>query len=379
MIINGAFMRERGEDMKNNTIAVVLTVFLSSATALGWGANTHKFIGKEFGKHIPLSMGFVQRNIDAISAHSSDPDGRKNSSHPLEEFKHYMDQDIYPEFFTGKLTHNLDSLFKQHDSVSVTDDGILPWAIAWTFDSLVVAFKTQDSSKLILYLSDLSHYVGDATQPLHVTKNYNPGGLHSRYETTMMNAYLSTITITPAVVPTVNRPIIDDAFDLLATTYVYVDSVIRADSVAKVVAGGTTSGTTYLSSLWSQTQSLTVKQLQLATERLASLIYTAAVRAGMPMRVENQTLAASGFALEQNYPNPFNPATTIGYSLDQQAHVTLTVFDALGRTVQTLVNDNLSAGSYRQVFDASNLSSGVYFYRLQVGSRIETKHMMLVR
>jgi hypothetical protein len=365
--------------MKHNTIAVVLTVFLSSATALGWGGNTHKFIGKEFGKHIPPSMGFVVRNVDAVSAHSSDPDGRKDAAHPNESQKHFMDQDIYPEFFTGKLPHTLDSMNTKYGASAVLANGILPWAIAETFDSLVSAFRSSDSLKLILYLSDLSHYVADATQPLHVTMNYNPGGLHSRYETTMMNPHLVDIVIVPVTVPLVTRSVLDDAFDLMAVTWPYVDSVIHADSVAKVAAGGSTSGSVYLASLWSQTQVLTTKQVQLATEKLASLMYTAYMRAGNPMKVENQTLAASGFALEQNYPNPFNPATTIRYTLDQQAHVALTVYDAVGRVVRTLVNDNLSAGTYQQVFDASNLSSGVYFYRLQVGSRVETKHMMLVR
>lgn len=378
MMIHGTFIR--GEDMKFNAIAVVLAVFLSSATALGWGANTHKFIGKEFGKHIPPSMGFVLRNIDAISTHSVDPDNRKGDpAYPNESQKHFIDQDIYPEFFTGRLPHTLDSMNAKYGAAAVLTNGILPWAIAESFDSLVSAFRTSDSLKLIRYLSDLSHYVADATQPLHVTQNYNPGGLHSRYETTMINPYLSTIVITPVVVPIVNGSIIDDAFELQAATYVYVDSVIHADGVAKTAAGGSTSSSAYYSSLWSNTQIFTVHLLQTATEKLASLVYTAAVRAGMPMRVDDQKIAASGFALEQNYPNPFNPATTIRYSLDHQAHVTLIVYDALGRTVQTMVNENLSAGTYQQVFDASSLASGVYFYRLQVGSRVETKHMMLVR
>jgi Secretion system C-terminal sorting domain len=357
--------------MKQLFASSVILLFIMGSTAFGWGGNTHKFIGKEFGKHIPPSMGFVLRNIDAISAHSSDPDGRKNSSHPLEEFKHYMDQDVYPEFFTGTLTHNLDSLFRQHDSITVTNDGILPWAIAWTFDSLVVAFKAQDSSKLILYLSDLSHYVADATQPLHVTTNYDgkltgQSGLHSRYESTMMNAYLSTITIVPAGVSLITRPIIDVAFDLQAATYIYVDSVLHADAVAKVVAGGTTSGTTYLASMWSQTQSLTVKQLQLATEEIASLVYTAAVRAGMPIRVENQTISASGFVLDQNYPNPFNPSTHIEYQLERAGFVRLTVYDALGREVESLVDRQQEAGYKSVQWNAGRFSSGVYLYRLTV-------------
>ena len=262
--------------MKNNTIAVVLTVFLSSATALGWGGNTHKFIGKEFGKHIPLSMGFVVRNIDAISAHSSDPDNRKgNPAYPNESQKHFIDQDIYPEFFTGRLPHTLDSMNTKYGAAAVLANGILPWAIAESFDSLVSAFRTSDSLKLIRYLSDLSHYVADATQPLHVTHNYDGGstgqsGIHSRYETTMINPYLATIVITPVVVPVVNRPIIDDAFDLQTATYVYVDSVLHADIVAKTAAGGSTSSTAYYSALWSNTQVFTVHLLQAATEKLAS-------------------------------------------------------------------------------------------------------------
>lgn len=382
--------------MKNNTIAVVLAFFLSSATALGWGGNTHKFIGKEFGKHIPASMGFVVRNVDAISGHSSDPDSRKDAAHPLEQYRHYIDQDIYPEFFTGTLTHNLDSLSAKYGSAYVMDNGILPWAIAWTFDSLVVAFKSQDSSKLILYLSDLSHYVADATMPLHVTNNYNPGGLHSRYETSMINPHLTEIIITPAGVSFVNSPL-DDAFSFCAASYPYVDSVIHADSAAKAAAGGSTSSTAYYAALWSNTQTMTGHLIQKATEKLASLIYTASVRAGMPMKIDQLSTSPAVFALQQNFPNPFNPSTMIRYSLDRQALVTLIVYDALGREVRTLVNRELSAGSYEQMFDAGSLTSGVYFYRLsavplarrdlvptegrngQVGATVETRSMLLVR
>jgi hypothetical protein len=85
------------------------------------------------------------------------------------------------------------------------------------------------------------------------------------------------------------------------------------------------------------------------------------------------------FALEQNYPNPFNPSTTIRYQLPQSATVSLKIYDVLGREVQTLVNERQAAGQYSVPFNADGLASGVYFYRLQAGSFVQTKKMMLIK
>ena len=84
-------------------------------------------------------------------------------------------------------------------------------------------------------------------------------------------------------------------------------------------------------------------------------------------------------ALEQNFPNPFNPSTVIGYQVPVRQHVTLTVFDAIGRTVATLLNEEKSAGRYTAVFNAAGLSNGVYFARLTAGSRTITQRMLLVK
>lgn len=72
------------------------------------------------------------------------------------------------------------------------------------------------------------------------------------------------------------------------------------------------------------------------------------------------------FALEQNYPNPFNATTTIQFSIPQSGHVILTLLNILGEELTTLLNESLNAGTYKFTWDASNFSSGVYFYRLQV-------------
>ncbi len=87
----------------------------------------------------------------------------------------------------------------------------------------------------------------------------------------------------------------------------------------------------------------------------------------------------TSFKLAQNYPNPFNPTTNITYQLSTFSEVKLEVFDVLGRKVASLVNATQPAGAYTVNFNASNLASGVYFYRLQAGSFVETKKMLLVK
>ena len=85
------------------------------------------------------------------------------------------------------------------------------------------------------------------------------------------------------------------------------------------------------------------------------------------------------FNLAQNFPNPFNPTTVIGYQLPTNALVTLKVYDELGRIVKTLVNDRQTAGAHSVTFNASSLSSGVYFYRLMAGSFVQTRKLMLIK
>ncbi len=83
--------------------------------------------------------------------------------------------------------------------------------------------------------------------------------------------------------------------------------------------------------------------------------------------------------LHQNFPNPFNPMTTISYGVPSNGHVTLEVFDILGREVATLVDRTQEAGTYAIEFDANEHPAGVYFYRLKLSEYIETRKMALVK
>lgn len=90
-------------------------------------------------------------------------------------------------------------------------------------------------------------------------------------------------------------------------------------------------------------------------------------------------LAVTDYALEQNYPNPFNPSTTIKFQIPADGFVTLKVYDILGNEVTTLINEEKPAGRYEVNFNASSLASGVYIYKIQAGSFISSKKMLLLK
>ncbi|MDZ7260684.1 MAG: T9SS type A sorting domain-containing protein [candidate division KSB1 bacterium] len=95
--------------------------------------------------------------------------------------------------------------------------------------------------------------------------------------------------------------------------------------------------------------------------------------------VSQKSAVVKDFALSQNYPNPFNPTTTISYTLEKPSEVKICVYDLHGREVTMLVNGMKPAGTHTVQFDGSNLSSGIYFYKLQTADRAITRKMMLVK
>jgi hypothetical protein len=85
------------------------------------------------------------------------------------------------------------------------------------------------------------------------------------------------------------------------------------------------------------------------------------------------------YSLSQNYPNPFNPTTKISFSLANDGIVNIKLYDALGREVKTLINEHKNKGNYEIIFNASSLSSGVYFYRIEAGKFSAAKKLQLIK
>ncbi|HRI46168.1 MAG TPA: lamin tail domain-containing protein [Ignavibacteriaceae bacterium] len=98
-----------------------------------------------------------------------------------------------------------------------------------------------------------------------------------------------------------------------------------------------------------------------------------------PSSVGDDNINISNFELSQNYPNPFNPSTLISFTIPEQSHVKLAIFDVLGNEVKTLMNGYKKAGNYVVEFNAGGLSSGVYFYTLTAGNFVETKKLNLLK
>ncbi|MBO6794932.1 MAG: T9SS type A sorting domain-containing protein [Balneolaceae bacterium] len=127
------------------------------------------------------------------------------------------------------------------------------------------------------------------------------------------------------------------------------------------------------------------------TTNLAQFIFSAAPAGGTTAFIDNMYFynadatsnefseVPDGFGLEQNYPNPFNPTTNISYSIPVSGKVSLDVYNLKGQKVAGLVNGVQNAGSHTVAFDASNLSSGIYVYRLTAGNSVSVKKMMLIK
>lgn len=95
--------------------------------------------------------------------------------------------------------------------------------------------------------------------------------------------------------------------------------------------------------------------------------------------IEDENIIPTVFKLEQNYPNPFNPSTKIKFAVPEKSNVLIKVYDILGSEVATLINREMEAGWYENDFNAAGLSSGIYLFRMEAGSYVNTKKMILLR
>ncbi len=361
----------------------IIVVILIGVVIYGWGATGHKIINRKSIYSFPGVMNAFYYWSDSLSRHGSDADYRK-SSDPAESPRHYIDIDNYPEFIAnGRIPQSLDSLIAIHGNYFVLDNGVLPFSIIATTDSVRKYFALHDWQKAMLKAADLGHYVADAHNVLHITKNYdgqltNQTGIHSRYETTMINADSILLIYTGDSAQYVSN-INAFTFDFLYYNYNYVDSVLYADSVSHAIAGNY--GGVYLQNLWLRTGTFTIRLFKNASHYLARLIYTAWINAGSPLPtyIEENGTIADNFELIQNYPNPFNPNTTIKFVLPKSSFVNLSVYDISGKLIGVILNEQKNPGTYNILFNASYLSSGTYFYKLSAGDYSSVKRMILVK
>ena len=358
----------------------------------GWGGTGHRIVNRNAPANLPPAMlGFLAR-AGMLADSSSNADIRKSDDTSAYYYsnKHFIDIDAYPEYATRSVTHSRDSLILQYGLVTVNENGTIPWATAAMVDSLTAQMSRGDWNRVWSTAADLGHYVADAHNPFHCTMNYNGqlsgnNGIHSRYESSMINTYQSSIVPVPGTASYVPRPI-DYVFNYIYESLSHVDTLLRADTYARQAAGSYNS--MYYSLLWTATGEITKLQFQRAVDALANLLYTAWVNAGQPPVPSVTSVTVAGtmpteFRLEEPYPNPFNPETVIGYTISggggRPAMVTMKVYDISGREVATLAEGERLPGRYRVTWNAAGKGSGIYFLRLQGGTTIQTKRILLLK
>ena len=357
----------------------VFLLFLALIETFGWGADGHRFINRAAVRFLPPAMARLIADSTFLSQHGPDADRRRDAqdtSLTTEATRHYIDIDDYPD--VRAFPHDHGAAVALYGWTRVKDNGVLPWATVWTYDSLVARLRRNDWNAALQAAADLGHYVADAFQPLHTTKNYDGqntgnGGIHSRYESTMLNAqhYLSALAVSPDSVRYIADPTAY-MFDIVLHSLGLVDTLLHADTRAKQASGWNGSGgvpDTYYAALWSFTRSVTLDQMQRAAQALANLWYSAWIDAGLlvPSAVRRPNTAPADFGLVSLYPNPARDVVTVQYTLPREAPVAVSICTIDGRRELTLDQGMRSSGIHTEMLDTRTLRPGVYFIHLRCG------------
>lgn len=330
-------------------------IFLLFALVLilgSWGGLGHRTISYKSTESFPTSMNAFKVWNDSLSMHASDADTRK-SNDSNEGPKHYLDIENYSEFSTkGRIFSTTDSIVNKYGYSKYISNGTLPWATQDTYNLLVNDFRNLNWHQAMLDASDLGHYVADGHMPLHISANYDGqktgnSGIHSRYESDMVYADISQISLYSGSPVSYVSNLNNYIFSYIYTNHRYVDSVLIADNYAHGI--DSYYGVNYTSALWSKTK-FTTTLFKNASHSLAELIYSAWVDAGSP------PFKATSFpnAIEQTniptvdiYPNP----STGIVNLVGEGIVKTEVHNLTGALI----------GSYSQpTFDLRNAENGVY-------------------
>ena len=264
---------------------LALLILLSS-----WGEKGHEKINSNSPIFFPSGLSNYHGWAQVLSEHGSDADNRKRFDH-TEGIKHYIDIDAYTDFKeTQKIIEGKEEAISKYGSVFIKKNGTLPWVTDSVYHALVKQFKAKEWSKVLLTAADLGHYVGDGHMPLHLTTNYDgkftgQSGIHSRYESKMIDQYNDLITVVPSQIHEIKN-VSRYIFEYMYDNYKYTDSLLIADKYAYDKANHEYNDI-YYQALWNKTRIFTIKLINDASKSLAELINQAWVEAGKPIVPNN--------------------------------------------------------------------------------------------
>ncbi|MBC8375031.1 MAG: T9SS type A sorting domain-containing protein [FCB group bacterium] len=365
-------------------VLILLVTLLTLPNLYGrWGWSSHRFINDKAVDYLPKSMSIFYENRDYLSDHSVDPDTDNDPG-----YYHYIDIDYYPEFFAGTLPHIWQDMVDLYGQGTMEDNGLIPWVIEWWLEELTMLIENEKWNEAMQIAAELGHYVADSHLALHLTLNYNGQltnnyGIHSRYETQMVNPHLDEIAFPDSTAHYWESPI-DSIFAYIEDIYPLVDLILEADD--RAYQEDPNHNNTYYSMMWEDLGNTTIWSLNRAAVDLASIWYTAWVNAGPP---RPEVLYIDEMQLPEHpeiitFPNPFNAEISFVINLDQTTNASLKIFDINGNLITTLIQSNFIPGEYTFHWNGTDrngvkVSSGVYLMELNTSELRSVKKITLLK
>jgi AcrR family transcriptional regulator len=279
--------------MRKAVAAALTALALSTASSVdvaAWGSNGHKLIMDRAIELLPPELKpFFQKYRATLVERSIDPDTYRSVGFAEEPPRHFVDMDAYGPFPFPNLPHEYEAAVAKFGVDFVTKNGTLPWRTQEMFDRLRNAFgqlATNDYARenVELFSAVVSHYVGDAFQPLHACVNYDgqlthQQGIHARFESELLDRYEAKLHVTPApVMPIPNAR--EFVFAALGDSFQKVEPILAADREA--THGLTAYDDEYFARMWTRTGPIMEQRLSGAMTAVAAFITQAWIDAGKP-------------------------------------------------------------------------------------------------
>jgi len=214
-------------------LALCITLIIPLFFCTSWGFFAHQRINKLAIFTLPAEMfGFYKRQAKYITEHAVDADKRRYAD-SLEAPRHYLDVENYEKHMDSIPEKWQDAVVK-YGQKRLNANGIVPWQIQRTYYSLVKAFKTRDSIKILKYSADLGHYIGDAHVPLHTTANHNGQfsnqvGIHAFWESRLPELFSTRYNFVVGKAVYIENPL-KQAWSIVKHTHKLVDTVLSFEA-----------------------------------------------------------------------------------------------------------------------------------------------------
>jgi hypothetical protein len=265
-------------------LLIVFLFFLLKPFGYGWGTYGHTSVTQAAILNLPYNMRttFIpyQKWLDDTSTDA----GVRTNWAPNETYFHYIDSDSNPA-----CSWPFDCLPRDYGTYTTqygVTNGVNPYIVNQVTYQLETAYRNWAANKTasrmttaLYWMARLSHYAADLNMPLHLTADYDPNNVHSRYETNMLNTYHPLVISQSGSGQIYKADIMAYCFSRMSARYPYYHTIAQADTTAENL--DSSYGSTYYSSLWSQTRSFTTTMLNEAALDVSSLWYTAWTNAGL--------------------------------------------------------------------------------------------------